>query len=77
VFRKLDEGGAAESGLQLPGTKRSLDIKGEVAGRLRKGRAGIRFQVLSGRSKKGPRHLAGKRALTLGGGAMFINATTV
>ena len=75
--RRLDEGGAARIKLQLPGTKRSLDIKGEVAWSTPEGRAGIRFQVLSAEAKKELDIWLEKRALTLGGGAMFINATTV
>ena len=75
--RRLDEGGAARIRLQLPGTKRSLDIKGEVAWSTPEGRAGIRFQVLSAEGKKDLDIWLEKRALTLGGGAMFINATNV
>jgi Tfp pilus assembly protein PilZ len=75
--RKLDEGGAARIRLQLPGSKRMLDIKGEVAWSTPEGRAGIRFQVLSAEAKKDLDLWLEKRALTLGGGAMFINATTV
>jgi hypothetical protein len=75
--RRLDEGGAARVRLQLPGTKRSLDIKGEVAWSTPEGRAGIRFQVLSAEAKKELDIWLEKRALTLGGGAMFINATTI
>jgi Tfp pilus assembly protein PilZ len=75
--RRLDEGGAARVRLQLPGTKRSLDIKGEIAWSTPEGRAGIRFQVLSAEAKKELDIWLEKRALTLGGGAMFINATTV
>jgi DNA-binding response OmpR family regulator len=74
--RRLDEGGAARIRLQLPGTKRALDIKGEVAWSTPEGRAGIRFQVLSAEAKKDLDIWLEKRALTLGGGAMFINATT-
>jgi DNA-binding response OmpR family regulator len=75
--RRLDEGGAARIRLQLPGTKKPLDIKGEVAWSTPEGRAGIRFQVLSAEAKKELDIWLEKRALTLGGGAMFINATTV
>src|ERR1700731_1445584 len=75
--RRLDEGGAARIRLQLPGTKRSLDIKGEVAWSSPEGRAGLRFQVLSAEGKKDLDIWLEKRALTLGGGAMFINATKV
>lgn len=75
--RRLDEGGAARIKLHLPGTKRSLDIKGEVAWSTPEGRAGIRFQVLSAEAKKELDIWLEKRALTLGGGAVFINATTV
>jgi CheY-like chemotaxis protein len=75
--RRLDEGGAARMKLQLPGTKRLLDIKGEIAWSTPEGRAGIRFQVLSAEAKKELDIWLEKRALTLGGGAMFINATTV
>jgi hypothetical protein len=54
-----------------------LDIKGEIAWSTPEGRAGIRFQVLSAETKKELDAWLEKRALTLGGGAMFINATTV
>jgi CheY-like chemotaxis protein len=73
--RKLDEGGAARMRLQLPGTKRSLDIKGEVVWATSQGRAGIRFQVLSAEAKKDLNDWLEKRALPLGGGAMSSNAT--
>lgn len=75
--RKLDEGGAARVRLQLPGTKRALDIKGEVVWSTPEGRAGIRFQILSAEAKRDLDIWLEKRALPLGGGAMFINATTV
>lgn len=75
--RKLDEGGAARVKLQLPGTKRALDIKGEVVWSTPEGRAGIRFQVLSADAKRDLDIWLEKRSLPLGGGAVFINATTV
>jgi CheY-like chemotaxis protein len=75
--RKLDEGGAARIRLNLPGTRRSLDIKGEVVWSTPEGRAGIRFQVLSAEAKKDLDAWLEKKALPLGGGAMFINASTV
>ena len=74
--RKLDEGGAARVRLQLPGTKRALDIKGEIVWSTPEGRAGIRFQILSAEAKKDLDAWLEQRALPLGG-AMFINATTV
>ena len=74
--RRLDEGGAARVRLQLPGTRRMLDIKGEVVWSTPEGRAGIRFQVLSAEARKDLDAWLEKRALPLGGGAMFINATT-
>jgi CheY-like chemotaxis protein len=73
--RKLDEGGAARVRLQLPGSKRALDIKGEVVWSTPEGRAGIRFQVLSAEARRDLDAWLEKRALPLGGGAMFINAT--
>ena len=75
--RKLDEGGAARLRLQLPGTKRDLDIKGEVLWSTPEGRAGIRFQILSADAKRDLDAWLEKRSLPLGSGAMFINATTV
>ena len=75
--RKLDEGGAARVRLNLPGNKRALDIKGEVVWSTPEGRAGIRFQVLSAEARKDLDTWLEKRSLPLGGGAMFINATTV
>src|SRR5579864_770307 len=73
--RKLDEGGAARVRLNLPGAKKALDIKGEVVWSTPEGRAGIRFQILSAEAKKDLDAWLEKRALPLGGGAMFINAT--
>lgn len=75
--RKLDEGGAARVRLNLPGAKKALDIKGEVVWSTPEGRAGIRFQILSAEAKKDLDAWLEKRALPFGGGAMFINATTV
>ena len=75
--RKLDEGGAARVRLQLPGTKRALEIKGEVVWSTPEGRAGIRFQILSAEAKRDLDMWLEKRALPLGGGQVFINATTM
>jgi CheY-like chemotaxis protein len=75
--RKLDQGGAARVRINLPGTKRALDIKGEVVWSTDEGRAGIRFQVLSTEARKDLDAWLEKRSLPLGGGAVFINATTV
>src|SRR6516164_5102323 len=72
--RKLDEGGAARLRLQLPGTKRDLDIKGEVMWSNPEGQAGIRFQVIPAEVKKELDSWLERRALPLGGGAMVINA---
>jgi DNA-binding response OmpR family regulator len=73
--RQLDEGGAAKVRFQLPGTRRSLEIKGEVIWTTTEGRAGIRFQVLAVDVKKELDSWLDKRTLPLGNGAMFINAT--
>jgi DNA-binding response OmpR family regulator len=73
--RQLDEGGAARLRFQLPGSKRSMEIKGEVVWSTPDGRAGIRFQVLSAETKNDLDAWLEKRALPLGGGAVFINAT--
>ncbi len=73
--RQLDANGAARIRLELPGTKRPLDIKGEVAWSTPEGRAGIRFQVLSADARKELDAWLEKRALPMGTGAMFINAT--
>jgi len=73
--RQLDEGGAARLRFQLPGTKRSLEIKGEIVWSTPEGRAGIRFQVLSAETKSDLDTWLEKRALPIGGGAVFINAT--
>ncbi len=73
--RQLDEGGAARLRFQLPGSKRSLEIKGEIVWSTPEGRAGIRFQVLSAEAKDDLDSWLEKRALPLGGGAVFINAT--
>lgn len=73
--RQLDQGGAARLRFNLPGTRKSLDIKGEVMWSTPEGRSGIRFQVLSVEVKKELDAWLEKRALPLGNGAMFINAT--
>ena len=73
--RQLDQGGAARLKFQLPGTRRSLEIKGEVMWSTPEGRSGIRFQILSVDVKKELDAWLDRRALPLGNGAMFINAT--
>src|SRR6266700_1198376 len=72
--RQLDEGGAARLRFQLPGSKRSMEIRGEVVWSTPDGRAGIRFQVISAEVKNDLDAWLEKRALPLGGGAVFINA---
>ena len=72
--RQLDEGGAARLKFLLPGVKRALEIKGEVMWSNPEGQAGIRFQVISAEVKKELDSWLERRALPLGGGAMFINA---
>lgn len=72
--RQLDEGGAARLKFLLPGTKRSLEIKGEVMWSNPEGQAGIRFQVLPVEAKKELDSWLERRTTPLGGGAMFINA---
>jgi PilZ domain-containing protein len=73
--RQLDEGGAARLKFQLPGTRRAMEVKGEVMWSTPEGKSGIRFQVLSVEMKRELDHWLEKRALPLGNGAMFINAT--
>lgn len=73
--RRLDEGGAARIKFQLPGSKQALEIKGEVMWSTPEGRSGIRFQVLSMEVKRELDAWLDRRALPLGNGAMFINAT--
>lgn len=72
--RCLDEGGAARLRFLLPGSKKPLEIKGEIAWAGADGRAGIRFQVLPVAAKEELEEWMGKRGL-LSNGAMFINAT--
>lgn len=72
--RQLDQGGAARLKFLLPGTKRVLEIKGEVMWSNSEGQAGIRFQVLSTEVKKLLDAWLERRKLPLGNGAMFINA---
>jgi len=73
--RKLDEGGAAKLRFQLPGARKSLEVKGEIIWSTSEGQAGIRFQILAVDVKKELDTWLDKRALPLGNGAMFINAT--
>lgn len=73
--RQLDEGGAARLKFQLPGSRRSLEVKGEVIWSTPDGKSGIRFQVLSVEMKRELDSWLEKRALPMGNGAMFINAT--
>jgi hypothetical protein len=73
--RQLDEGGAAKLRFQLPGTRHALEVKGEIIWSTAEGRAGIRFQILTVDMKKELDTWLDKRALPLGNGAMFINAT--
>jgi hypothetical protein len=72
--RELDEGGAARLKIILPGSKKPLDLKGEVIWASQEGRAGIRFQVVPVEAKKELESWLAKRALSLDNGAMFINA---
>lgn len=73
--RRLDQGGAARLRFQLPGSRKALEVKGEVMWSTPEGKSGIRFQVLSVDVKKELDAWLEKRALPLGNGAMFINAT--
>lgn len=73
--RQLDEGGAARLKFVLPGVKRELEVKGEVMWSNPEGQAGIRFQVISAEVKKELDAWLERRALPLGNGAMFINAS--
>ena len=73
--RRLDQGGAARLRVQLPGSRKALEVKGEVMWSTPEGKSGIRFQVLSVEVKKELDAWLEKRALPLGNGAMFINAT--
>ncbi len=73
--RQLDATGAARIRLELPGTKRALDVKGEVVWSTPEGRAGIRFQILSVEARRELDAWLEKRALPMDSGAMFINAT--
>jgi hypothetical protein len=50
-------------------------VKGEIIWSTAEGRAGIRFQVLAVDMKKELDSWLDRRALPLGNGAMFINAT--
>ncbi len=72
--RQLDQGGAARLKFLLPGTKKALEIKGEVMWSTPEGNAGIRFQVLSMDVKEELDSWLERRTLPLGNGAMFINA---
>jgi DNA-binding response OmpR family regulator len=73
--RRLDEGGAARVKFHLPGTRRALEVKGEVIWSTPEGKSGIRFQVLPVEVKKELDAWLDRRSLPLGNGAMFINAT--
>jgi ActR/RegA family two-component response regulator len=72
--RRLDEGGAARLKFLLPGARKPLEIKGEIAWSGADGRAGIRFQVLPVAAKEELEEWMEKRGI-LSNGSMFINAT--
>jgi CheY-like chemotaxis protein len=72
--RRLDEGGAARLKFMLPGSRKPIEIKGEIAWSGADGRAGIRFQVLPLAAKEELEDWMEKRGL-MSNGAMFINAT--
>lgn len=72
--RQLDQGGAARLKFYLPGTKRMMEVKGEVMWSNPEGQAGIRFQVITLEMKRELDTWLERRALPLGNGAMFINA---
>lgn len=74
--RQLDQGGAARLKILLPGSKKTLDLKGEIMWSDGEGRAGIRFQVLPVDTKKELDGWLEQRALSVDKGAIFINATT-
>jgi len=59
----------------LPGAKRAIEVKGEVMWSTPEGKSGIRFQVLPVDMKMELDNWLERRALPLGNGAMFINAT--
>jgi CheY-like chemotaxis protein len=72
--RQLDQGGAANLKFNLPGAKKTIEIKGEVMWSNPEGQAGIRFQVLPVDVKKELDIWLEKRTTSLGNGAIFINA---
>ncbi len=72
--RQLNEGGAARLKFTLPGARKPLEVKGEIAWSGVDGRAGIRFQVLPIAAKESLEEWMEKRGL-MSDGAMFINAT--
>src|SRR5215470_12327658 len=72
--RQLEPGSAARLRLLLPGSKMSLDLKGDVIWSDTEGRTGIRFQQLPPETKKALESWLEKRALSLDKGVMFINA---
>jgi CheY-like chemotaxis protein len=73
--QQLDKGGAARLKITLPGSKTTLELKGEVIWADTEGRAGVRFQVLPVETKKELEEWLEQRALVVDKGAMFINAT--
>lgn len=70
--RQLDEGGAAKLRILLPGSKKPLELKGEIIWTTIEGRAGIRFQILPLETKHELESWIEKRALPSNG--VFINA---
>ena len=70
--RQLDEGGAAKLRILLPGSKKPLELKGEIIWTTIEGRAGIRFQILPLETKHELETWIEKRALP--SDAVFINA---
>lgn len=73
--RQLDKGGAARLKIVLPGSKKTLELKGEIVWSDTEGRSGIRFQVLPVETKKELDSWLEQRALVVDKGAIFINAT--
>src|SRR5215470_16526277 len=73
--RRLEPSSAAHLKITLPGSKKPLDLKGDVIWSDVEGRTGVRFQSLPPETRRTLDEWLEKRALSVDKGVVFINAT--